>query len=176
MATSALLQLFWKGFLDTDAFTGRCEIAIAEELSRPIYHPERNDGSFRIYRFPRRRAHDIVGARRYLYKENLGLTPLLRARSSPLEVRSVLVSGVPGIGYKEASHFLRNVKYTDSIAVVDCHIVSFMNQFVKPPPGYHNMTPRWYMRLEGLFVGLARDLDLSPAILDMAIWEYMKRA
>jgi len=175
MAASALLQLSQKGFLDTDAFTERCARAIAEELSRPIYHPERRDGSLRVYRFPRRRAHDLVGAWRYIYKQNAGLTQLLQERSSPPDLRLVLVSGVPGIGFKEASHFLRDVKYTDSIAVLDSHIISFMNLFVRPPPGHHSMTPRWYVRLETLFVGLARDLDLCPAILDMAIWEYMKQ-
>jgi N-glycosylase/DNA lyase len=176
MATSALHQLSQKGFLETSALAGGCANLIAEELSRPIYHPARRDGSLRVYRFPRKRAHDLVGAWRYLYTENAGLTTLLEGRPSPPSLRSILVSGIPGMGIKEASHFLRNVKYTDSIAVLDSHVVSFMNQFVTPPLGHQSLTPHRYVELEVLFIGLARDLGFCPAVFDMAIWEYMRKA
>lgn len=175
MASSAVLQLSFKGLLDSEALRNTGEIAIARELKRPIYLPERIDRSYRVYRFARRRAFDIVGAWRFVYSENSGLSPMLGEGYSFTDLRAILVAGVPGVGFKEASHFLRNVKYTDSIAVLDSHVLSFMNSFVSPVSTISSLTPRRYVQLESLLVQFAHRMGLCPAILDMAIWEYMRR-
>jgi N-glycosylase/DNA lyase len=173
MAESAVLQLSRKGLLEIDEDEGNMTKLIAFELSRPVYRPERKDGSLRVYRFPRKRAHDIAGARKYLYSENSGLTSLL-AGSTLSSVRMSMVTKLPGLGLKEASHFLRNVRYTDSLAVLDSHVMSFLNLFVRPLQLNIGLTPRRYIELEALFVQFARALGLRPAVLDMAIWEYMR--
>ena len=41
------------------------------------------------------------------------------------EARTWLVENIKGIGYKESSHFLRNVGY-DNIAILDRHIINLM--------------------------------------------------
>jgi len=173
MASSALIQLSHKGLLDLDSERINTRL-IASELSRPIYHPERKDGSLRVYRFPRNRARNIVGAWNYLYLRNSGLASLLYSKFTPVDLRAALASHVPGIGFKEASHFLRDVKYTDALAVLDTHIVSFLNLFVHALPPIRNLTPRRYIQLEKLLIEFAENLGLSPAILDMAVWEYMR--
>jgi N-glycosylase/DNA lyase len=91
----------------------------------------------------------------------------------PAELRSILASNVPGIGFKEASHFLRDVKYTDALAVLDTHIVSFLDSFVEPLQA-GSLTPRRYVQLEALMIELAKNLGLSPAVFDMAVWEYIR--
>jgi N-glycosylase/DNA lyase len=173
MACTALVQLTQKGLLDFDDSRRIRASSIASELSRPVYHPRRKDGSLRVYRFPRNGAHNIVGAWTYLYLDNAGLRSLLRMELVPAELRSILASNVPGIGFKEASHFLRDVKYTDALAVIDTHIVSFLDSFVEPLE-IGNLTPRRYVQLEALMIELAKNLGLSPAVLDMAVWEYMR--
>jgi len=173
MAKSAALHLSRKGLLEIDVDRSHLTKLIAFELSRPVYRPERKDGSLRVYRFPRKRAHDIVEAGKYLYAENSGLTSLL-AGSTLSSVRMSIVANLPGLGLKEASHFLRNVRYTDTLAVLDSHLVSFLDSFVRPLPPNIRLTPRRYTELEALFVQFAQFFGLSPAVLDMAVWEYLR--
>lgn len=173
MASTALVQLAQKGLLDFEDSRRIRAGSIASELSRPVYHPIRKDGSLRVYRFPRNGAHNIVGAWAYLYLNNAGLRSLLRKELVPATLRSILVSNVPGIGFKEASHFLRDVKYTDALAVLDTHVVSFLDSFVEPLEA-GSLTPRRYVQLEAMMIEFARNLGLCPAVLDMAVWEYMR--
>jgi N-glycosylase/DNA lyase len=173
MAISAVRQLSRKGLLEIHEDQSYTTRLIAFELSRPVYRPERKDGSLRVYRFPRKRAHDIVESRRYLYAENSGLTSLL-AGSNLFNVRMSMVANLPGLGLKEASHFLRNVRYTDSLAVLDSHLMSFLNLFVRPLQPNVSLTPSRYIEFEALFVQFSQALGLCPAVLDMAIWEYMR--
>jgi N-glycosylase/DNA lyase len=174
MASSAYVQLFRRGLLEVENLGRNGSRAIWRELSRPVYYPERNDGSFRVYRFPHRRAADITRAWHYFYKQNSGLASLLKRADSPTVLRSRLVADVPGLGFKEASHFLRNVKYTDCIAVLDSHVVSFLKSYVRSTIRFQTLTPRRYLELEATFVNFAREASLRPAILDLAVWEYMR--
>jgi N-glycosylase/DNA lyase len=173
MAQSAVLQLSRKGLLEIEEDGTQMTKLIEFELSRPVYRPERKDGSLRIYRFPRKRAHDIAETRKFLYEENSGLISLL-ADSTLSSVREWLVTWLPGLGPKAASHFLRNVRYTDSLAVLDSHVVSFLNLFVQPLQTSARLTYPRYVELETLFVQFAQTMGLCPAVLDMAIWEYMR--
>jgi len=69
------------------------------------------------YRFPNTRSRFITGARKHLrIKDILG-----RFKDST-EIREWLVKNVKGIGWKEASHFLRNVGYLD-LAILDRHVL-----------------------------------------------------
>ena len=42
---------------------------------------------------------------------------------SPMELREWLVKNVKGLGYKEASHFLRNIGKSEDLAILDRHIL-----------------------------------------------------
>lgn len=86
-----------------------------------------------------------------------------------LQVRKFLVKNYKGIGYKVASHFLRNVGYKD-IAIIDRHILRFLyeNKYIKSIP--KNITHEIYLKLENILRKIARDYDISLAELDLYIW------
>ncbi len=48
--------------------------------------------------------------------------------------REWLVKNIKGFGYKEASHFLRNIGFTD-VAIIDFHIIDLLarNRLIKKP-------------------------------------------
>jgi len=147
---------------------------ISFELSRPIYRPKRKDGTFRKYRFPNVRASDIVKAAFTLYYETDGLSELLKNSSSEKEARGFLVDNVSGVGLKEASHFLRNIGYSESLAIVDTHVVAFLMEIGELSDKVTTVTPAVYIKLEEILLRLCNSLGLNISVFDMAIWKYMR--
>lgn len=88
------------------------------------------------------------------------------------EAREWIVKHIKGIGYKEASHFLRNVGYFN-LAILDRHILNLMkeNRIIKERP--KTLNSKNYLKIEEKFITLARNLKMHPAELDMYMW-YMK--
>ncbi|MBW3004671.1 N-glycosylase/DNA lyase [Candidatus Woesearchaeota archaeon] len=87
------------------------------------------------------------------------------------EAREWLVKNIKGLGYKESSHFLRNVGYKN-LAILDRHIINLLheNNFLKQKPA---LTKKNYLKIEERFKNLAVKLSMSPAELDLYMW-YMK--
>ncbi|PYB69188.1 N-glycosylase [Thermoplasma sp. Kam2015] len=80
--------------------------------------------------------------------------------------RDYLVENVYGVGYKEASHFLRNVGIFD-FAILDKHIMKWMSQYY---PVKKNSSKKNYLYNEEIFRGLSASLGVEPGILDLFIW------
>jgi N-glycosylase/DNA lyase len=88
--------------------------------------------------------------------------------SKQADKRNWLIKNIKGLGFKEASHFLRNTG-TTNLAILDRHIVNTMLEFgiIEKPK---TMTPKLYLSIEEKFNNLARKLNMSPAKLDLFIW------
>ena len=113
-------------------------------------------------RFPESKARYIVAARAYL--KSLKSLP-----SDAHKAREWLVKNIKGLGYKEASHFLRNIGY-EGLAILDRHILRGMKEVgvIKEVP--KNLTKRTYLELEKKFIQLANDLGIRPEALDLVMW------
>jgi N-glycosylase/DNA lyase len=118
--------------------------------------------------FYKQRAERIVQARQH--------SQILKSRvlqaSDISEAREWLVTTFRGIGWKEGSHFLRNVGFFD-VAIIDRHILSFMYQaqLIKQKP--RNLTKIQYLQYERILKGVANRFKLSAGILDLYLW-YMQ--
>ncbi len=119
------------------------------------------------YRFPRTRARYIVEARKIME----GIREILSSNLSEYEKREWLVRSVKGFGYKEASHFLRNIGYKD-VAIIDFHILDILKQYsiVKKTK---NLTKQKYLEIEEKLRKIAKKLNISLAELDLYLW-YME--
>ncbi|MFP4111717.1 MAG: N-glycosylase/DNA lyase [Candidatus Woesearchaeota archaeon] len=86
--------------------------------------------------------------------------------------REWLVENIKGMGYKEASHFLRNVGYTD-LAILDRHIINLMieNNLLKEKP--KTLNKKSYPEIEKKLDVLANELKMNHAELDLYMW-FMK--
>jgi N-glycosylase/DNA lyase len=112
------------------------------------------------YRFYNVRAKYIVEARRYLRIKDI--------LEEVEEKREWLVKNVKGIGYKEASHFLRNVGFLD-YAILDRHILRIMhNSGITEMP--KNLSRKRYLEIEKRFINLASKLEMRPGELDLYLW------
>jgi len=119
------------------------------------------------HRFPNKRAEYIVDARKH---EN-SLKDIAKTFNDDNELREWIAKNVKGIGYKEASHFLRNIGYT-SFAIIDFHIIDVLtkhNLIEKP----NVLTKRKYLEIENLLRKIAGKSNVNLAELDLYLW-YME--
>jgi len=119
------------------------------------------------HRFPETRGKYIVEARKHkdLLKDRI------RSFKQERELRDWLVKNVKGLGYKEASHFLRNIGFMN-LAIIDFHIVDVLvkHGIVERPK---TLTPKKYLEIEDVLKSLARKANLTLAELDLYSW-YME--
>ncbi|MBS7606373.1 MAG: N-glycosylase/DNA lyase [Candidatus Bathyarchaeia archaeon] len=138
-----------------DGFLNLSESMLAEKL-RSLNH-----------RYPEIRAKYIVEARKII-------NPLWKILNSSLDgkfIREWLVKNVKGIGYKEASHFLRNIGFMN-LAIIDFHIINVLSKYglIKRPK---TLTRCRYLEIEGLLSEIADKIGLSLGELDLYLW-YME--
>lgn len=119
-------------------------------------------------RFRFNKARYIIEARERFLDGSIDFKELLDGY--PIEVRHRLASIIKGIGYKEASHFLRNIGYTFDIAILDRHILKYMQKFRLINEIPRSLTPKKYLLLEDRFIWLSRYLGIKPAELDLLLW------
>ncbi|MFW9823361.1 MAG: N-glycosylase/DNA lyase [Candidatus Thorarchaeota archaeon] len=116
------------------------------------------------YRFPNIRAKYIVEAREH--KEEL--KKILETQTNLNELRDWIVNNIKGLGYKEASHFLRNIGYT-GYAIIDFHIIDVLVNFniISKPK---TLTRKRYLEIEEILNKIALELDLNLGELDLFMW------
>ena len=83
-------------------------------------------------------------------------------------MRNWLVENIKGLGMKEASHFLRNIGYSN-IAIIDKHILNILvnEELIKRPK---TLTPKKYIEIENILRKLAKKVNLSLGELDLYLW------
>jgi len=118
------------------------------------------------HRFAVRRAEYIVEAR----KLAPDLKRTIEGFSSARDARKWLVENVKGLGWKESSHFLRNVGYFD-VAILDRHIVSNMREHgLIQDDGKKGLTKRRYLEYERLLEYVAERVDMTLGEMDLYLW------
>nr|MDO8087019.1 N-glycosylase/DNA lyase [Candidatus Sigynarchaeum springense] len=83
-------------------------------------------------------------------------------------LREWLVKHVDGFGYKESSHFLRNVGY-ENVAIIDFHIIDLLaaHGLIEKQKG---LGKKKYLEIEGILRDIARKAGMSLGALDLALW------
>lgn len=81
--------------------------------------------------------------------------------------RDYLVRNVKGLGYKEASHFLRNIGRRD-VAIVDRHIIKCLVE--EEHVENSDMNPRKYTECEKILKSMAAERNDCIASLDLKLW------
>lgn len=116
------------------------------------------------YRFPNVRAKYIINAQDRKEK----LNEILFSSHDRLTIRNDLVKTIKGLGYKESSHFLRNIGFRD-YAIIDFHIVDLLERYnlIEKPK---TMTKRKYHEIEEVLMSLGEKVGLTMAELDLYLW------
>jgi len=116
------------------------------------------------YRFYNKRAEYIVEAR-----NKVDLLEEILKSNNEIEIREKLVENFKGIGWKEASHFLRNLGYKN-FAIIDRHVLKTLKEFgvIEKIPKYLNK--KTYLEIENKLRDLANKLKISLAELDFYLF------
>lgn len=103
-------------------------------------------------RFHTKRAGYIIEARKH----------------NAIKERDWLVNNIKGLGYKEASHFLRNIGFSN-YAIIDFHIIDLLvkNKLIKKPKTINKKT---YLEIEDKLRKIAAKSNLNLAELDLYLW------
>lgn len=142
------------------------------------------------HRFPNARAGYIAGARKCnaelqallssSKKGNSSMKSSMKKRNSALNsadrgssgkgLREWIVANVKGLGWKEASHFLRNIGYTD-VAIIDFHILDLLvREGLVPAPKNKALSKAKYLEVEQVLERVSSRAGVNLAELDLYLW------
>lgn len=98
-----------------------------------------------------------------------GIARQIVEEHDPVRLRSWLVSNVKGLGWKEASHFLRNIGRRN-LAILDRHILRNLqrHQVIRSLP--KTLTKKQYCMIENQFARFAEVVGISLDELDLLFW------
>ena len=99
------------------------------------------------------------------------LLPFLRSITDPLERRDFLARNraVKGLGYKESSHFLRNIGFR-GYAILDKHIVNSLREFGVISSKLKPTSRNGYLAIERKMTRFADEIGIDMDHLDLLLW------
>ena len=89
--------------------------------------------------------------------------------SPSTELREWLVNNVKGLGWKEASHFLRNIGHRN-LAILDRHILKNLIRVGVIQRLPKTLTARRYLAIEKKFLKFSQQIGISMDELDLLFW------
>ena len=125
------------------------------------------------HRYPVARSRYVVHTRKYLRAEcSLRLSEQLAKFGNDGEARRDFFAanpGIKGIGYKEASHFLRNIGYK-GYAILDKHILRTLFEYGVIHSPNPPSTKSKYLAIEHDMKKFSDDIGINFDELDLLLW------
>lgn len=154
----------------TANFNAKKSIEIQDKIGECFLTNSQEDISKKLkecgHRFPNKRAE-------YIYKSKGCKDKLKNVISfhDKEKIREWLVKNVKGLGYKEVSHFLRNIGL-DDYAIIDFHIIDILvrHKIIEKPK---TLTKKKYLEIEEKLREIGKKTNLTLAELDLYLW-YME--
>jgi N-glycosylase/DNA lyase len=122
-------------------------------------------------RFIHKKTAYIIEAReRFLNNGTVSLRSIISGKNGGHEAREWLAQNVKGIGYKEASHFLRNIGFEENLAILDRHILKNL-KLLKVIDGIpDSLTKRQYLHTESKMLAFSKAVCIPMSHLDFVMW------
>jgi len=121
-------------------------------------------------RFKNKKTEYLFEARNKFFGDNNSIYENIKKSKSPLELREYLVKNVKGIGWKEASHFLRNIGLGADIAILDRHILRNLIELGILEEYPKNLSGKKYEEIEEKMKKLSKNLEIPMDTLDHVFW------
>lgn len=124
------------------------------------------------YRFHNVRAEHVVATRKFLRLNfSMRLRDQLQSFRDPTERRDWLARtpGIKGLGYKEASHFLRNIGFK-GYGILDKHIIRCLAELGVLDSATPPTTRARYLASESRMKDFANEVGINFDELDLALW------
>ncbi len=115
------------------------------------------------HRYPNTRAKYITES----CKSRDALMKVIRTNNGN-NLRDWIANNIKGLGYKESSHFLRNIGF-DDFAIIDFHIIDILvkHKLISEPK---TLTRRKYLEIENILRNIGRKTNTTLAELDLYLW------
>ena len=122
-------------------------------------------------RFHNKKSSYLIAARRIFQqgKKKISIKNILK-KENALKTREWLVKNIKGLGYKEASHFLRNTGQGNDIAILDVHIMRNLKRLgvVRKIPS--SISRKTYLEIEDKMRKFSRRINIPLEELDLLFW------
>lgn len=125
-----------------------------------------------VHRYPRARSGYVVVTRDFLRDHcRMRLRERLDSFRDPVERRDWLARerGIKGLGYKEASHYLRNIGYR-GYAILDKHIMRSLAELGVTDSPLPPATRARYLAAEEAMRSFAGEVAIDFDELDLVLW------
>lgn len=119
-------------------------------------------------RFNERKAEYICLARKMFSSQSL--RSIISGFSNSFAAREWLVENVKGLGYKEASHFLRNIGLGEDLAILDRHILKnlMLMGVIDEVPA--SLSKKTYLDIEKKMIEFSKQVGIPMGHLDLLLW------
>ena len=151
-----------------------CDEAIQEMKKRGLLHKgsvsEIGQVLSKKTRFHNKKAAYLVEAREKFRKKDFDALAKATFHGSEKEARGALLKEVKGIGWKEASHYLRNVGRGNTIAILDRHILKNLVEHRVIGALPKSLTPKRYAAIEKKMEKFCKKAGIPMSHLDLLFW------
>jgi N-glycosylase/DNA lyase len=126
---------------------------------------------FNIVRFKNNKALNVVMARElFCGRGSRGIRECMLQFSTVQDRREWLVSRVRGMGFKEASHFLRNIGFCEGISILDRHILKNLHALGLIDDIPESLTRGRYLAVEEAMKRYSEEIGIPLSHLDFVFW------
>jgi N-glycosylase/DNA lyase len=112
----------------------------------------------------------VLARQQFSRNGRISIKPLIKSFRDVFEARQWLVTNVKGLGFKEASHFLRNIGFGEKIAILDRHILKNLKKagVINQVPA--SITKNMYLSIEEKMRAFANKIKIPLSHLDLLFW------
>ena len=123
-----------------------------------------------VVRFHNNKASYLVEARKiFINKSKLSIKKRLIS-DEPLAIREWLAKNIKGLGFKEASHFLRNIGLGKGLAILDTHILKNLKKYNVIDNIPNTLSPKQYLNMECKMREFSNKVHIPLDELDLLFW------
>lgn len=142
------------------------EKRLMQHLNEPMSFGNR---TFR-YRFPNSKARQVAKTWCRFRDCSKPIARWVYAPRPEEELRTALVRLVTGMGYKQASMFLRDIGVAQNLAIIDRHVLDYMKALSLVGSVPNVLSVAFYRKCENALADYTAFLGYPMALVDRAIW------
>lgn len=151
-----------------------CDKVISElEKNNVLFKGNREQIRSYMYgvRFPENKTKFIIGARNLFSINNeIKIKDKIRSFEDIKALREWIVNNVKGLGWKESSHFLRNIGLGEDFAILDIHIQKNLERLEVIDKYKPNLSKKEYLEIEDKMRKFSKKIGIPLNELDLLLW------
>jgi N-glycosylase/DNA lyase len=152
-----------------------CDLAVKDLVDKGLLYKGNKTQIAKVLRgcvrFHNTKAENVVDARRtFTEKGMLKIKHTIAEFENPKEGREWLVTNIKGMGYKEASHFLRNIGMGKDLAILDRHILKNLKLLGVISEIPASLSKKRYLEIEEKMRNFAENVKIPMSHLDLLLW------